>query len=42
MSYLIQWDNRSKRYPYRVITKSGTPCAYFLSFDDAVAYCEAN
>jgi hypothetical protein len=38
--YLIQFDTISKRYPYRVITLSGIPCAYFVNRNDAIAYCE--
>ena len=39
-TYLIAWDNASKRFPFRVVTTSGLNCGYFRSFTDAVAYCE--
>ena len=38
--YLIQWDNRSKRYPFRVVTFSGVCLAYFRHQRDAVAFCD--
>ena len=41
MTYLIAWDNASKRFPFRVTTKSGTCCGFFRNFNDAVAFCEA-
>jgi hypothetical protein len=37
--FLIQWDNASKRYPYRVLTISGTCLAYFRNQKDAEAFC---
>ena len=37
--YLIQWDNASKAYPYRVLTMSGTCLAYFRNQRDAEAFC---
>ena len=38
--FLIQWDNRSMRWPFRVVTLAGDCLAYFRSMADAVAYCE--
>ena len=38
-TYLIQWDNASKRFPYRVLTMSGTCLAYFKNRRDAEAFC---
>ena len=38
--YLIQWDNRSTWWPFRVVTLSGCCLAYFRSFADAVRFCE--
>jgi hypothetical protein len=40
--YLIQRDNRSQLYPYRVVSTSGTCLAYFVTQGEAVRYCEAN
>lgn len=37
--YLIQWDNRSKGFPFRVVTVSGTCLAYFKTQADAEAFC---
>ena len=37
--YLIQWDNRSKRFPFRVVTVSGICLAYFKDRRDAEAFC---
>ena len=39
--FLIQWDNSSKRFPYRVLTISGQCLAYFVSQGDAVLFCGA-
>jgi hypothetical protein len=37
--YLIQWDNASKRFPYRVLTLSGNCLGYFRTSRDAEAFC---
>jgi hypothetical protein len=37
--YLIQWDNASKRFPYRVLTTAGECLAYFRNQKDAEAFC---
>lgn len=39
--FLIQWDNASKSWPFRVLTVSGEGCGYFRTFPDAVEFCEA-
>ena len=39
MSYLIQWDNASKAFPYRVLTLSGRCIGYFRNRADAINYC---
>jgi hypothetical protein len=36
---LIQWDNRSKQYPWRVVTLAGECLAYFRDARDAIAFC---
>jgi hypothetical protein len=41
MKYIIQWDNASKRFPYRVLTMSGQSCGYFRTLGDAADYCES-
>ncbi len=38
--YQIQWDNRSRRFAWRVLTASGLCLAYFVDRLDAIAYCE--
>ena len=38
--YLIQWDNASKRYPFRVVTTAGEGCGYFRTVADAATFCE--
>ena len=37
--YLIQWDNRSKRYPFAVTTVSGQCLGYFRNVKDAETFC---
>lgn len=38
-TYLIQWDNASKAFPYRVLTIGGECLAYFKHQRDAEAFC---
>ena len=39
MTYLIQFDTISRRYPWRVLTLSGECLAYFRKLRDAEAFC---
>lgn len=41
IKYLVQWDNRSKAFPFRVVSMSGVCYAYFKTSRDAGAWCEA-
>lgn len=38
--YIIDWDNKSKLFRFRVTTYSGITAAYFRTEQDAIAWCE--
>lgn len=37
--YQIQWDNISRKFPFRVVTISGRCLGYFMHERDAKRFC---